>query len=459
MFDRVFRVDNIVNSGVRGAATYRETDGWSLPVTTEDDVSFALKCVRARRPEDFRTVLRQLSAIGQEATWITDADLREIAARTGSPIRYLRFTIELVNRWLSGIESYVAGLGVTPDSGWFTRHAMGYEGGLTTALILAGDDTSLAPWVLAHATLANASLIVKASSVEPLSAFRFASALIAKGLQVPALLSFDTSSPAAVDQIYRTITNSEQSIVFGEDRTIRSVYAGAQVQPPHKSIAYFSGRSGSIVFADAELASAARDIVFGATMDRGNKCVSTKKVWVPRECMAEFERLLAVEANNLRRGDPLDELVDLGRLVPYARQLAEAALGSARVIYDHDLVIAECQQSSNLVREELPYPIVALCPYEKHEDPVQLANASVRHAPIGKALNMAVFSQSVQTFQQAAARLRASKVLWNAPTVLFDFQTSHQGMHLFLELVRPRELVSPSPEAAAELARIWTASA
>jgi hypothetical protein len=445
MSHRILQVDNILNGSVRSASKYRETDGWRLPMTTEDDVSFALKCVRLRREGDFSATLRGLAAIGEERDWIRDEDLREIAVRTGSPIRYLRFTIDLVNRWLSGIEKYVTSIGITPDAGWFSRHGMGYEGGLTTALILAGDDTSLAPWVLAHTAMANANVIVKSSSVEPLTSFLFAKAMLAKGIKIPALLSFDTSSPDAVAQILRVVASSDQSIVFGEDRTIRTVYDGAAVKPPHKAIAYYSGRSGAIVYEDADLALAARDVVFGATMDRGNKCVSTKKVWIPRHLASKFEELLSSEADKLKRGDPLDATVVLGKLVPYARELAEAALGSSRVVYDRDLVIAECDSMSRLVKEELPYPIVGLCLYGDDEDPIEAANASVQHGPTGRALVMSVFSRDIDIAQRAAGRLRATKVLWNAPTVLFDYQTSHQGMHLCMELVRPRELVMPSP--------------
>src|SRR4051812_27474594 len=348
--------ENILNGVVRTASRYRTAEGWNLPVTTDDEVAFALKCVRLRRKDDFRETMRRLAAIGAEGTWIGDEHLREIAIRTGSPIRYLRWTIALVNQWLAAIEQYVASLGVEADAGWFSRHGMSFVGGVTTTLILAGDDTSLAPWILAHTALGNTSLIVKASSAEPLTAFLFAKAMLAAGLSFPALLSFDTSSPDAVAQIGRLVTSSEQSIVFGEDRTIQSVYTRAPVSPPHKAIPYYSGRSGAIVYPDADLAAAARDVIFGATMDRGNKCVSTKKVWVPQESAALFQSLLIKEADRLRIGDPLDESVTLGHLTPGGRELAEAALGSSRVIYDRGLLLAECGPTSHLLREEVPYP-------------------------------------------------------------------------------------------------------
>jgi len=109
------------------------------------------------------------------------------------------------------------------------------------------------------------------------------------------------------------------------------------------------------------------------------------------------------------------------------------------VIYDRDLILARCGERSRLVCDEVPYPAVGLRYYDA-EDPVELANASVLNSPSKRSLVVSVFTQNPATFKAAAARLRAFKVVWNTPTSQLDLGASHQGMHLFLELMRAKEI-------------------
>jgi hypothetical protein len=53
---------------------------------------------------------------------------------------------------------------------------------------------------------------------------------------------------------------------------------------------------------------------------------------------------------------------------------------------------------------------------------------------------MAVFTRDSARYRRAAQKLLAFKVLHNAPTTHVDLARTHQGMHLFLELMRPYEI-------------------
>ena len=85
-----------------------------------------------------------------------------------------------------------------------------------------------------------------------------------------------------------------------------------------------------IVFPDADLALAAKSIIFGATEDRGNRCISTKKVFAPRSVARQFEERLLAEAVQLKRGEPTQDDTDIGSLHAAARQVGEAALPIAK---------------------------------------------------------------------------------------------------------------------------------
>lgn len=438
---RALTAENLLNSKVKLASDYRQGHGWRLPVTSPHDISFALKAARTPRADDLGTTIAALKAVGREATWVDTAALQEIARCTGSPMKYLQAQLALLNAWLASIDEFVATLGEVEDGKMLRRGTLGYRGGLTTTILLAGDDFGLAPWVLAHALLANARMIVKPSSMEPLSAFLFAKAAAEKGLSIPALIFLDTSSEQDVAAISELVARSSQSVVFGEDRTVETVYRRAAVLPPHRAIPYWSGRSGALVLPDADLRVAAEAIVSGAILDRGNKCISTKKVFAPRALAERFEALLIEAAERLKRGSALDPETDVGTLDSYGRKLAEHAAAAGEIVYDRDFLIARCSEDrSPLLCEEIAYPLLGIRYYDD-EDPIALLNATVREVPSRRALNLAVFTNDAAAYRRAAQRLDAFKVLHNASTALIDLASTHQGHHLCLELMRQTEIL------------------
>jgi hypothetical protein len=436
-------VHNVLNSTVRTAERYREAHGWRLPVTTAHDVSFAIKAARAPAQFDLRATLAKLQEIGREGTWVDEAGMRAVAERTGATMKHLESTRKGLNAWLSNLDKYIASLGELDEAGRLHMGGLAWTGGLTTAMVLAGDDFSLAPWILTYALLSGARILCKPSSVEPLSGFLFARAALAKGLKIPALIYLDTSTDEGVESIIEIVKRAEQSVVFGEDQTIIGVYQRAQVMPPHKAVPYWSGRSGAIVLAGADLAAAARDVITAATMDRGNKCITTKKVWAPAAERERFDQLLMAAADALVRGDPLDPQVDLGPQEEWARKLADRAAGTSQVFYDKDVILAHVgDDRSQLICGEVPYPIVGVRYYEPHEDPVELHNAAVKDTPFGRSLHTSVFTRDDAAFRLCSARLRTCKALHNRPTSVMDPLRTHQAMHAFVELMRPQELVS-----------------
>ncbi len=432
-------IENILNGAVRPSQQRRDTGSWILPVSPPSEAAFALKCVRRSIAGDFRAAVDALAAIGKKASWISDAELKEIASKTGSPIKYMRFSVDRANHWLASIRDYVSRLGNLDDFGAFCRNGTTYAGGIPTAFILAGDDITVAPWMLGHAILAQASALIKPSSVEPLSAFLFVKAAVEEGVRHLNLLHLDSSSEEDRSSIKTILESTDQSVVLGEDATVGRIYGPLPFLPTHKAIPYWSGRSGVILYSDADLALAARSIVLGATEDRGNRCISTKKVFAPRSVAKDLEGLLVAEADRLRRGSPLDDDTDIGTLDAAARAVGESAAADSEVVYDRELILARCGDRSRLVCDEVPYPAVGLRYYDS-EDPVDLANTSVLNSPSKRSLILSVFTRDRATFKTAAARLRAYKVVWNTPTSDLDLGASHQGMHLFLELMRPKEV-------------------
>lgn len=441
---------NII-AGMERTPQERKTAGrFSYPVSTAQDVASALKFARFQKIDSLDRVIKALAKIGKDANWISDEDMRVQAELSGSPIKHMRSSIEAVNAWLADIETYVTQHGTleTVGEGEDARQVLVdfnnrlCQGGVTTTFVLAGDEIAIAPWNIAQAMLAGARAIVKPSRIEPLSAFLFTKALIAEGLTPPSLLYISRETQAEQDLLQTLLKQTRQSVMYGEDNTVDTICAPFGFRADHKYHAYLTGRSGGILFEDADIVEAADLIMRGATDDRGNRCNSTKKVFAPVALKAQLEAALVKRADELVRGAPMDPLTDLGVNDPQARVIADQWSAGAQVFYDRDLILMGVEQSAPVLKEELPYPVVALCYYSPDQDPVDLMNKTVEGTYLDSAIAVSFYTKSEARFKEAATRTRACKTLHNLPSTAYDFWTSHQRWHLFMELTRKVELVT-----------------
>lgn len=430
----IIQLENIVNGKVRKSEERRVVGQFSFPVTTEHDLSFALKLTRVFKPTPINKIVDALAKIGKDASWINDEDLKAQASLSGSPLKHMRGSIQAINRWLAKIKEYVqlkaSFIEIDKSNAEKTEvlvdpNGMLYRGGISTMLVLAGDEISIAPMMLTHAVLANASAIVKPSRIEPLGAYLFTRALIAEGITPPSLLYISSETEAERELVKKAIKQTQQSVILGEDHTVQNICEPFGFRAEHKTMAYLTGRSGAIVWPDADIKLASEMIIRGATDDRGNRCNSTKKVFAPRHLAKKLEEALVQEANKLVRGEPTDENTDIGRVDPQSRTTAEQWTASAKVFYDRDMFLMTVPPSAQVLKEELPYPAVAICYYDE-EDPVALANESVRSTPLGETIAMSLFTGDYNRFMEAASRLLSCKVLFNRPSTEYDFWTTHQ---------------------------------
>ena len=433
-------VDNILNNKVVPTTERWSAAGWDLPVTTKQTVSFALKCTRAKRPvQPLAQVIEALVDIGEKRDWITEDHYHQIIDRTGTTLKFLRASLGRINEWMANMRAYVATLGTPTAAGLAYRDGV-MTRGIRTALIMAGDASSVAPMALIPAVLAGARTVAKASSADPMPPFLFLQALLKRGIDVPQLLYLNSASEHDRELIRMMIKECEQSVVYGEDRTVEGIYAPIGLSRAHKAIGFWSGRSGIIVRPDADLELAARCILEG-TDERGNRCVCTKKAFVPRSLQRELESELLRQVRALHRGDPHHPDTDVGVLDPGIRSDALAAVAGDELLFDQDVILARVRRDSPLMRDELPYPIVGLYYHGDDEDPIELANSAVASTPTGWTLALAIVTRSQDEFERIAAGVHACKVLHNRPSNFMDHATPHQGIHLCWELMRPKAYI------------------
>ena len=187
------------------------------------------------------------------------------------------------------------------------------------------------------------------------------------------------------------------------------------------------GKSPHLVFADADdLAATARATAFGIWFNQGAVCSAHSRVLVQREVHEEFVALVAAEAAAYTPGDPLDPAAGMGavvsaeqtdaimRFVDGARAAGSRLVtGGERIIRDgsdcyvQPTVFDDVDPASELAREEVFGPVLAITPFDTEDEAVALANDSAY------GLAASVATGSLRRAHRLADRVHAGTVTVN----------------------------------------------
>lgn len=173
-----------------------------------------------------------------------------------------------------------------------------------------------------------------------------------------------------------------------------------------RSLLELGGNNAIIVDESADLALAARAIVFGALGTTGQRCTSTRRVLVHRSQLPELQRRLIHAYRQLRIGDPLDPttlvgpLIDLNAVRSFERAIgtAQAAGGTllvggkvlARPGHFVEPAIVLARNDWDIVQQETFGPILYLIPVASIDEAIRQQNESAY------GLSSSLFTQRLQ---------------------------------------------------------------
>jgi aldehyde dehydrogenase (NAD+) len=173
-----------------------------------------------------------------------------------------------------------------------------------------------------------------------------------------------------------------------------------------RSLLELGGNNAIIVDESADLDLAVPAIVFGAVGTAGQRCTTTRRVFVHRSRSAELERRLLAAYGQVRIGDPLEPdtlmgpLIDAGAVSRYQAAIAAAQseggtlLCGGRVLerpgHFVEPAIVRASAQMPIVATETFAPLLYVVPYESFEEAVALQNA----VPYG--LSSAVFTDRLK---------------------------------------------------------------
>jgi acyl-CoA reductase-like NAD-dependent aldehyde dehydrogenase len=193
------------------------------------------------------------------------------------------------------------------------------------------------------------------------------------------------------------------------------------------------GNNAAVVWADAELPDAARQITRAGFGAAGQRCTANRRVIVDASCHDAFLALFCAAVADLRWGDPLDDTTDVGPLIsaaavrrvadvveraraeghavfaPHTARAEAADLVEAGFYYPPTVVCCDDHQAE-VVREETFGPLVVVQKAHGWDDALRLCNG------VSQGLVAALFSAAPERHERFLTEARAGLLKINAAT-------------------------------------------
>jgi succinate-semialdehyde dehydrogenase / glutarate-semialdehyde dehydrogenase len=244
---------------------------------------------------------------------------------------------------------------------------------------------------VAPALAAGCSVVLKPSELTPLTAVAFAECI-------------DAAKP--VQDVFQLVMGPADEIAqeFAENPHCRKITFTGSTPVGKKLISYaartakpllleLGGHAPVLVFDDADLYAAVDGVVLAKFRNTGQSCVAANRIYVQRGIYDAFVKTLVSRVIELKMGDGLEQGIEIGPLINRqsveraAEHVEDAVRGGAKVLcggnasdrlgnFFEATVLADVPRGSLCMFEETFAPIAPICPFDKEEEAVLLANSS-----------------------------------------------------------------------------------
>ncbi|MFF4581327.1 aldehyde dehydrogenase family protein [Streptomyces sp. NPDC001389] len=363
----------------------------TVPAATRDDVDAAVaRAAAAQRgwaaaaPADRARILRRFAAV-------VDGHVEELARLE---VREAGHTLGNA-RWEAGnvrdLLDFAAG-GVERLSGRQIPVAGGIDVTFLEPLGVIGViapwnfPMPIAAWGLAPALAAGNAVILKPAETTPLTALRLAELALDAG--IPEHLFQVLPGHGAVTGDALVEHPGVAKIVFtGSTRVGKQIMSKCADRVKRVTLE-LGGKSPNIVFADADLETAAAAAPMAYLDNTGQDCCARTRILVQRSVYDRFLDLVTPALTSVVVGDPLDEKTQMGPLVSaaqlervrsYVTDDLKAVRGTAPEgpgFWYPPTLITDVDPTAPVAAEEVFGPVAVVLPFEDEEDAVRLANAT-----------------------------------------------------------------------------------
>ena len=237
---------------------------------------------------------------------------------------------------------------------------------------------------VAPAVAAGNAVILKPSSVTPLSALALRQLMVEAGLSVHLLNVLVGSAPQISDRVL-----SDQRVRFlaftGSTEVGRKLQLLAGLR---RSQMELGNISITLVCDDADVASVASEVAKAGYRKAGQVCTSVQRLLVHKSLVAEVLAALGESVSQLVVGDPFDEEVDMGPMISEREAkrvedwVLEAVKSGAKTEtpIDRDgsflqpVVVSGAPRDARILKQEVFGPVVTVEAFQEFEEAIDTIN-------------------------------------------------------------------------------------
>jgi acyl-CoA reductase-like NAD-dependent aldehyde dehydrogenase len=282
----------------------------------------------------------------------------------------------------------------------------------------------LMAWKVAPALAAGNAVILKPSSVTPLSTLRLARCF---DHLPPGTVNIVTGAGETVGDAL--VTHPGVPVLAFTGSTGVGQHIARLAAPMMKKLHLeLGGKDAFIIAEDADLDVAVPGVAWAALLNNGQVCTSTERIYVHDSLYNEFTSLIAEYVEGLVLGDPLLPETDLGPMVrePYRakveRQVADAVERGGRVLtggrrppelptgyFYEPTVLVGVEREMQVMCEETFGPVLPIATFETFDEAIALANDS----QYGLGANL--YTNDARTVKRFYEEVRAGTLWINDP--------------------------------------------
>jgi len=277
------------------------------------------------------------------------------------------------------------------------------------------------------ALAAGCTVVLKPSELSPLSALLFAELMRDAGAPAGVFNLVNGEGPE-VGAALAAHPDVDMISITGSTRA--GVLVAQAAAPTVKRVAQeLGGKSPNLILPDADLAPAVSAGVAAAFRNVGQSCSAPTRMIVPRERLAEVDRIAREAASGIVVGDPRSQQTTHGPVANRAQfnrvqhmigvGIAEGARvvcgglgrpqGLDRGFYVRPTIFSDVQPQMQIAQEEIFGPVLSIIPYDSVDEAVDIANGTAY------GLGAHVQAQDLGAARAVAARIRCGQVHINNP--------------------------------------------
>ncbi|MBS1848724.1 MAG: aldehyde dehydrogenase [Actinobacteria bacterium] len=249
----------------------------------------------------------------------------------------------------------------------------------------------IAAWKVAPALAAGNPIILKPASLTPRSALRLGDLLVEAGVTPDAVHVL----PGPGGLIGNALAEDRRvaKVSFTGETTTGASILRASADNITRITLELGGKSAAIVFADADIETAAAKMPGGVFDNAGQDCCARSRILVERSAYDDFVAAFTRSTEAVVVGDPTDESTEMGPLISTGQREtsldyigigtsegAEVVTGGAPVdrvgFYLTPCVLANVDNSMRVAREEIFGPVASVIPFDDEADAIRIANDS-----------------------------------------------------------------------------------